>query len=134
MKLIVAIIRPEKLEPVQAALKMWEVCLISISQVLSEGGEPGCKGMYRGTEFQVRPSKLRLEIAVKDQLVETAVEAIVRSACTANSAQTGEIKVIVIPLDGCVLSGSTDEDSQLLNDVREAPFARRGRNSNVPPW
>jgi nitrogen regulatory protein P-II 2 len=49
MKLIIAIIRPEKLAAVQAALHEREACLISVSQVLGDGREPGRTGIYRGT-------------------------------------------------------------------------------------
>jgi nitrogen regulatory protein P-II 2 len=126
MRLIVAIIRPDKLEAVRAALKMWEVCLFSISEVLGDEGESGSAGMYRGTKFHVKQSRLRLEIAVKDHFVEQAVEAIVRSGYDAAAARVGEIKVIVMPLDATVLSALTVEDSRLLNDTRESHFAHRG--------
>ena len=76
MKLIIAIIRPENLEVVQAALHERKACLISVSQVLGDGREPGRTGIYRGTEFRVRRPKLRLEIAADDRGVEAAVEAI----------------------------------------------------------
>jgi nitrogen regulatory protein P-II 2 len=90
MKLIIAIIRPEKLAAVQAALTELKACLISVSQVLGGGREPGRTGMYRGVEFRVQPPKLRLEIAADDWLVEGAVEAIMRAESTGHSGQIGD--------------------------------------------
>ena len=54
MKLIIAIIRPAKLAAVQAALTEVKACLISVSQVLGGGREPGRTGIYRGVEFRVQ--------------------------------------------------------------------------------
>ena len=52
MKLIIAIIRPEKLAAVQAALDEQEACLMSVSELLGDGCEPGCTGRYPGMEFR----------------------------------------------------------------------------------
>ena len=83
MKLIVAIIRPEKLEAVQAALNERDVYLMTVSDVRGCGRQRGYTEVYRGTEFQVRLlPKLKLEIAVNDAFVEATVEAIVHAART----------------------------------------------------
>jgi nitrogen regulatory protein PII len=110
MKLIIAIIRPENLEVVQAALHERKACLISVSQVLGDGREPGRTGIYRGTEFRVRRPKLRLEIAADDWGVEAAVEAILRVGSTGDSGQIGDCKVLVMHLDECDASVMADED------------------------
>jgi nitrogen regulatory protein PII len=115
MKLVIAIIRPENLAAVQAALKTREVRFLSVSEVFGDGDEPGWTGMYRGTAFRIRRPRLRLEVAVKDQVAQAAVEAIVRTAYPADAAQTGEVKVVVIPLDMCVLSVAQDEDAHPVN-------------------
>ena len=110
MKLIVAIVRPEKLRAVQAAIRASEASLISVSQVLDDGQDPGFTEIYRGREIQVPRPKLRLEIAVNDSYVDAAVGAIVRAGCTDKAGQLGDGKVLVTQLDGCVpircLSGS----------------------------
>ena len=83
MKLIVAIIRPEKLEAVQAALNERDVYLMTVSDVRGCGRQRGYTEVYRGTEFQVRLlPKLKLEIAVNDAFVEATIEAIVHAART----------------------------------------------------
>jgi nitrogen regulatory protein PII len=55
MKLIIAIVRPEKLAAVQAAIDEREASLMAVSQVLADQREPGCTGIYRGSEFHIGP-------------------------------------------------------------------------------
>jgi nitrogen regulatory protein P-II 2 len=103
MKMIVAIIRPEKLEAVQQALNDHDVYLMTVSDVRGCGRQRGFTEVYRGTEFQVRLlPKLKLEIGVNDAFVEAAVEAIVHAARTAETGQIGDGKIFVMPLDDCI--------------------------------
>jgi nitrogen regulatory protein P-II 2 len=102
MKMIVAIIRPEKLEAVQTALAKSDVYLMTVSDVRGCGRQRGFTEVYRGTEFQVRLlPKLKLEIAVNDAFVEAAIEAIVHAARSA-TGQIGDGKIFVLPLEDCV--------------------------------
>ena len=103
MKMIVAIIRPEKLEAVQQALNDLDIYLMTVSDVRGCGRQRGYTEFYRGTEFQVRLlPKLKLEIAVNDAFVEAALEAIVHSARTPETGQIGDGKIFVLPLEDCV--------------------------------
>jgi nitrogen regulatory protein P-II 1 len=103
MKMIVAIIRPEKLEDVQRALNERDVYLMTVSDVRGCGRQRGITEVYRGTEIQVRLiPKLKLEIAVNDAFVEATVEAIVRAARTEETGQIGDGKIFVLPLDDCI--------------------------------
>src|SRR6201984_2737705 len=103
MKLIVAIIRPEKLEAVQAALNTCDVYLMTVSDVRGCGRQRGFTEVYRGTEFQVRLlPKLKLEIAVNEAFVEAAIEAIVHAARSGDTGQIGDGKIFVIPIDDAV--------------------------------
>ena len=103
MKMIVAIIRPEKLESVQAALHASDVYLMTVSDVRGCGRQRGYTEVYRGTELTVRLiPKLKLEIAVTEPFVEATVEAIVHAARTEPSGQIGDGKIFVLPLDDCV--------------------------------
>ena len=103
MKMIVAIIRPEKLEAVQEALSKRDVYLMTVSDVRGCGRQRGYTELYRGTEFQVRLlPKIKLEIAVNDAFVEAAIEAIVHSARTEGTGQIGDGKIFVLPMDDCV--------------------------------
>jgi nitrogen regulatory protein P-II 2 len=111
MKLIIAIIRPEKLAAVQAALTEREACLLSVGEVLSGGAEPGSTGIYRGIGFRGQRPNLRLEIAADDRVVERVVEAMIRAGSTGDSGQIGDCKVLVVQLDGYVASVMSNQDS-----------------------
>lgn len=103
MKLIVAIIRPERLEAVQQALNERDVYLMTVSDVRGCGRQRGYTEVYRGTEIQVRLlPKIKLEIAVSEPFVESAVEAIVHAARTPDCGQIGDGKIFVLPLEDCV--------------------------------
>jgi nitrogen regulatory protein P-II 1 len=102
MELIVAVIRPEKLQAVEGALYEHDVCLVSAGQVLADARESGPTEIYRGRSVRVRPTKLRLELAVGAESVEAVVSAITRAAATEDSAPLGDGMVFVLPLDACV--------------------------------
>jgi nitrogen regulatory protein P-II 2 len=97
MKLIIAIIRPEKLEDVQAALSNEEVYLMTATDVRGCGRQRGYTEQYRGSEGFIRLlSKVKLEIAVNDQFVEPAIKAILGAA---KSGKIGDGKIFVLPLE-----------------------------------
>src|SRR5882762_9795964 len=103
MKLVVAIIRPEKLEAVQQALNESDVYLMTVSDVRGCGRQRGYTEVYRGSEILIRLlPKLKLEIAVNDAFVEAAIEAIVHSARTGDTGQIGDGKIFVLPVDDAV--------------------------------
>src|SRR5437764_1154488 len=103
MKLVVAIIRPERLEAVQAALNERDVYLMTVSDVRGCGRQRGYTEVYRGTEIEVRLlPKLKLEIAVNDAFVDVTVEAIVHAARTPDTGQIGDGKIFVLSLEDCV--------------------------------
>src|SRR5437764_6562722 len=103
MKYIVAIIRPEKLEEVQAALNERDVYLITVTDVRGCGRQRGYTEVYRGQEFTVQLlPKLKLEIAVNDVFVEATIEAIVHAARTPETGQIGDGKIFVLPLEDCI--------------------------------
>ncbi|HEY7088219.1 MAG TPA: P-II family nitrogen regulator [Tepidisphaeraceae bacterium] len=97
MKMIIAIIRPEKLEDVQEALSKVEVYLMTASDVRGCGRQRGFRENYRGNEGFIRLlSKVRLEIAVNEEFVEPAVNAIMKSA---KSGNIGDGKIFILPLE-----------------------------------
>jgi len=103
MKMVVAIIRPEKLEAVQKALNESDVYLMTVSDVRGCGRQRGFTEMYRGNEMEVRLlPKLKLEIAVNDAFVEVTVEAIVHASRTGETGQIGDGKIFVLPLEDCI--------------------------------
>lgn len=103
MKMIVAIIRPDRLEAVQAALNERDIYLMTVSDVRGCGRQRGYTEVYRGSEFQVRLlPKLRVEIAVNDAFVEAAIEALVHASRTGDVGQIGDGKIFVLSLEDCV--------------------------------
>src|SRR4029078_13617931 len=103
MKLVVAVIRPEKLEAVQQALNERDVYLMTVSDVRGCGRQKGYTEVYRGTEVQIRlVPKLKLEIAVNEAFVEATIEAIVHAARSGDTGNVGDGKIVVLPMDDCV--------------------------------
>ena len=100
MKLIMAVIKPFKLEEVRQALLPLGVEGMTVSEVKGFGRQKGQAEIYRGAEYEVNfLPKVKLEIAVKEEIAEQVVEAIT------GAAQTGKIgdgKVFVYSLDSAV--------------------------------
>jgi nitrogen regulatory protein PII len=100
MKLIIAIIKPFKLEEVKEALAEIGVEGMTVTEVKGFGRQKGHTEVYRGSEYTVDfLPKVKIEIALVDELVAKAVEAIIRSAKT---GKIGDGKIFVAPLDEVV--------------------------------
>lgn len=94
MKLIVAIIRPDRLNEVLEALYRAEVRGLTVSRVLGHGGETDRVETYRGTTVKVElQEKVRLEIGVSEPFVDPTVKAILTAAHT---GEVGDGKVFVL--------------------------------------
>src|SRR5260370_4710090 len=103
MKMGVAIIRPEKLEAVQAALNERDVYLMTVSDVRGCGRQRGYTEVYRGTEYQVQLlPQLKLEIAVNEAFVEATIQTIVHAARTPETGKIGDGQIFVLSLEDCV--------------------------------
>lgn len=103
MKLIIAIIQPDKLEAVQNALVSVDVFRLTVLEVRGFGRQLGFTEVYRGTEFKVNLlKKLQLEIAVNDDFVEPTVEAIIKTGRTEPDGEIGDGKIFILPLEECV--------------------------------
>jgi len=100
MKLIIAIIKPERLEAVRDALYKADVNLMTVIEVLGHGRQMGVTEVYRGAkEMGNLLRKIRLEIAVNEHFVEPTINAIM------NGGQTGAIgdgKIFVLDLSDCI--------------------------------
>jgi len=100
MKLLIAIIQPDRLETVKEELYKAEINLTTVSEVLGHGRQKGITEVYRGArETGNLLRKIRLEIALNDKFVEPAVQAIVRGAKT---GETGDGKVFILDMQDCV--------------------------------
>jgi nitrogen regulatory protein P-II 2 len=100
MKLIIAIIKPFKLDDVREALSEIGVQGITVTEVKGFGRQKGHTELYRGAEYVVDfLPKVKLEIAVDDDLMDRTVEAITN---TANTGKIGDGKIFVYPLEQAV--------------------------------
>jgi nitrogen regulatory protein P-II 2 len=111
MKLVMAIIKPFKLEAVRQALDGAGIEGLTVSEVKGYGRQKGHTEIYRGAEYEVNfVPKLKIEVAVPSGLVDKAVEAIIDAAKT---GQIGDGKIFVTPIDQTVRirTGETDADA-----------------------
>lgn len=109
MKMIVAIIRPDRLNEVLEALYRTEVRGLTVSRVLGHGGETDRVETYRGTTVKVElQEKVRLEIGVSESFVDLTVRAIVGAART---GEVGDGKVFVLDVSQVcrIRTGERDE-------------------------
>lgn len=97
MKLITAIIKPSRLDPVLEALKEAGVGGLTVSEVRGFGRQKGKTEVYRGAEYEVKLlPKVKVEVVAPDSLVEKAVEAL---AGAARTGKIGDGKIWVADLD-----------------------------------
>ena len=115
MKLVVAIIRPEKLNDVLEALYRAEVRGLTISRVRGHGGETEAVETYRGTTVKVElHDKVRLEIGVSDPFVQPTVKAILSAGAT---GEVGDGKVFVMPVEKVYRIRTGEEDRSAVTPV-----------------
>jgi nitrogen regulatory protein P-II 2 len=111
MKLVVAIIKPFKLDEVRQALTAIGVSGMTVTEVKGYGRQKGHTEVYRGAEYVVNfLPKLRIEVAVAANLADKTVEVIGTSART---GQIGDGKIFVTPIDHAlrIRTGETDSDA-----------------------
>jgi nitrogen regulatory protein P-II 2 len=112
MKLIIAIIKPFKLEEVKEALAAAGIEGMTVTEVKGFGRQKGHTEIYRGTEYAVSfLPKLKIEVAVPTDLVDKAVEAI---AASAKTGQIGDGKIFVYSIDHAVRIRTGETDSEAL--------------------
>jgi len=115
MKLVIGIVRPDKVNDVLEALYRAEVRGFSLSRVQGHGGELDRVETYRGTSVQMGLSeKARFEIAVSEDFVETTIAAL------CEGAQTGEVgdgKIFVMPMDRAVRIRTGERDHGAVTPV-----------------
>ena len=100
MKLITAVIKPFKLEEVKDALAAVGVEGMTVTEVKGFGRQKGHTEIYRGSEYTVDfLPKVKIEVAVADEIVGLVVEAMVKGART---GKIGDGKVFVLPLEEAV--------------------------------
>ena len=112
MKLVIAIIKPFKLDEVRDALTAIGIQGMTIVEVKGYGRQKGHKEIYRGAEYAVNfLPKTRVEVAVDDDRVDKVVQAITAAAKT---GQIGDGKIFITPIDHAVRIRTGETDSAAL--------------------
>jgi nitrogen regulatory protein P-II 2 len=111
MKMVMAIIKPFKLEEVRQALDDLGIDGLTVTEVKGYGRQKGHTEIYRGAEYEVNfVPKIKIEVAVTSDAVDKVVEAI---SSTARTGQIGDGKIFVTPIDQTVRirTGETNADA-----------------------
>jgi nitrogen regulatory protein P-II 1 len=112
MKKIEAIIKPFKLEDVKDALGEIEVSGMTVSEVKGYGRQQGHSELYRGAEYVVDfLPKIKIEIVVKNEDTDKAVQAIVKSAKT---GKIGDGKIFVSSIDRVIRIRTNEENEEAI--------------------
>jgi len=112
MKLVEAIIKPFKLDEVKEALNAIGIEGITVCEVKGFGRQKGHTELYRGAEYVVDfIPKVKLEIAIADEMVAKVVETI---ELTARTGRIGDGKIFVLPLDGAVRIRTGEKDNEAI--------------------
>jgi len=112
MRLIIAIIKPFKLDDVREALTNLGVQGLTVTEVKGYGRQKGHTEVYRGAEYAVSfLPKLKIEVAVEASAAERVVEAIAR---TAKSGQIGDGKIFVVNIENAVRIRTGEVDKEAL--------------------
>jgi nitrogen regulatory protein P-II 2 len=112
MKIVMAIIKPFKLEEVRDALTALGIHGLTVTEVKGFGRQKGHTEIYRGAEYAVSfLPKVKIEVAVASELVDKAISAIVGAAKT---GQIGDGKIFVIALDHAVRIRTGEADAAAL--------------------
>jgi nitrogen regulatory protein P-II 1 len=115
VKLVIAVVRPEKANEVLEALYRADVRGVSLSRVQGHGGETEQVQTYRGTTVQMGlAEKVRFEIAVSDDYVQPTVDALTKGART---GEVGDGKIFVVPLEQAVRIRTGDTDTRAVTPV-----------------
>jgi len=103
MKLIIAIIQPNRLEAVKQALAEVEVFRLTVMDVQGFGRQRGHTELYRGHEFSVNLlRKVQLMIGVNDDFLQPTIDAVIKGSRTGATGEVGDGKIFVLPLEDCI--------------------------------
>jgi nitrogen regulatory protein P-II 2 len=112
MKLVIAVIKPFKLDEVRDALTRIGIQGMTVSEVKGYGRQKGHMEIYRGAEYAVNfLPKVRMEIAVAGEQIDQVVDAI---SAAAKTGQIGDGKIFVVPLEHAVRIRTGETDTSAL--------------------
>jgi len=109
MKLLKAIVRPNKVDEVKDALTKIGISGMTVSEVRGHGKQKGHTAIYRGKEYNVSLlPKMQIDVVVSDDIVDDAIKAIVQSART---GEIGDGRVFVLPVEQTYKIRTGEKDS-----------------------
>ncbi|MFP4013591.1 MAG: P-II family nitrogen regulator [Chitinispirillaceae bacterium] len=112
MKMITAVIQPNKLPDVKQALFEAEIMKMTVTNVIGCGQQAGYTETYRGNVVEVNLlKKIRIEIAVNDEYVKPTVDAIIKAART---GKIGDGKIFITDLPQCIRIRTGEEGSAAI--------------------
>ena len=113
MKMIVAVIKPSRLDAALEAVTEAGASGLTVTEVRGYGRQKGKTEVYRGAEYEVKLlPKVRLEIAVTDDMVDRMVEALGRAA---NTGKIGDGKIFVMDLETAIRIRTGDRDAAAIS-------------------
>ena len=113
MKMIVAVIKPSRLDAVLDAVTEAGVSGLTVTEVRGYGRQKGKTEVYRGAEYEVKLlPKVRLEIAITDDMVGRIVEALGRAA---NTGKIGDGKIFVLDMEQAIRIRTGDRDAAAIS-------------------
>jgi nitrogen regulatory protein P-II 1 len=129
MKLITAVVRPERLRAVKEALFRAGVTGMTLSRVSGHGGERELVEHYRGSSLVLEfRDKVKIEMACSEPFVEPCIEAILSAARTGD---VGDGKIFVQPLDQVIRIRTGERDVEALTPITADEVQRRARGEAV---
>lgn len=112
MKMIIAIIKPSRLDAVLEAVTEAGASGLTVTEVRGYGRQKGKTEVYRGAEYEVKLlPKVKLEIAVPSDVLDSVIEAITR---TANTGKIGDGKVFVVDLEAALRIRTGERDAEAI--------------------
>ncbi len=113
MKLIIAIIQPEELPAMKEELLKKKIYKFTVSNALGQGREIPVHEVYRGIAHEITLlKKVRLEIAVNDEYVESAIEAI--TVVARKDGDRGRGKIFILPIEECIRIRTNEKGSTAI--------------------
>ncbi|EYB69604.1 nitrogen regulatory protein P-II [Deinococcus phoenicis] len=130
MKLITAVVRPERVQQIKEALFQAGISGLTLARVSGHGGEQEIVEHYRGTRVMIEfRDKVEFRMAVSEPFVDTAIRAICQGACT---GEVGDGKIFVQPLERVVRIRTGEEDNAALTPVTETRLAPGQPSGRAP--
>jgi nitrogen regulatory protein P-II 2 len=112
MKLIIAVIKPFKLDDVRDALTPLGIQGLTVSEVKGFGRQKGQTEIYRGAEYHVNfLPKVKIEVVVASEMADQVVEAIIKAA---NTGKIGDGKIFVLPIERAVRIRTGEMNAEAL--------------------